>query len=199
MVWGVCEGNFAFRVSLKTNLDAFWMFFSLLENAWLTFIGHFGLFLGGWRVSLTCQKHGFRAVHLSKINFSTSLLPRHLLEAPSKRFGSGWKCLRTFSRRPLGVLWRLWWGPRSAKFVFSRLGRCSNDFLLSDTFQGRFLVVFRLTFGCFEMLFYVVRSSILRVLWESKCGRCAVHFWHSLKACCFSVKRPDDVIGISNV
>ena len=34
------------------------------------------------------SKHGFSGVHLSKINFSRSLLPRHLLEAPSKRFGS---------------------------------------------------------------------------------------------------------------
>ena len=55
-------------------------------------------------------------------------------------------------------------GAGQQNLFFSRLGRRSNDFLLSDTFQGRFLVVFRLTFACFEMLFYVVRSSILRVL-----------------------------------
>ena len=47
---------------------------------------------------------------------------------------------------------------------FSRLGRCSNDFLLSDIFQESFWIVFRTTFGRLEVLFYIVRSSILRVL-----------------------------------
>ena len=37
--------------------------------------------------------------------------------------------------------------------VFCSLARCSNDFLPSEAFQGRFWVVFGSTFGCSEMLF----------------------------------------------
>ena len=55
-------------------------------------------------------------------------------------------------------------GTGQQNLFFFRLGRCSNDFLLSDTFQGGLWVVFRTTFCCFEMRFYLVRSSILRVL-----------------------------------
>ena len=121
-IFEVSQFQRSFLVVAKTPSRRFW--------------GHFRQLLSGCRVPVALQKHGFRLVHLLKIKFSTSSLPRHLLEGPSKR-----------SER-LEASSEPFWEPFGSPFpqfdggtcqtnsIFGRIGRCWSVSLLPDSLQS---------------------------------------------------------------
>ena len=127
---------------------------------------------------LALQKHGFRAVHISKINFSRSLLLRHLLEAPLKRSGSARGCPHSFSQGLfLSALCHLDGGPRQQLSFFFSPRQVLEEFVVCEwllwcfsvgfgghfwSFGGTFLHVF-----CFSCL----ACGIHPLLWSGLCVR----------------------------
>ena len=92
------------------------------------------MFLGGWRVLLSCQQHGFRPVHLFCRN--------QVFTVPTCKTPLG---------RTLKAFWRAW----KQNSVFSWLGGCWRVFLPSDGLWGSFWMIFGSIVGCSKLLFHI--------------------------------------------